>query len=249
MLGRSVVEQGDNLAACQAAIGYRFRDADLLRRALVHASSTDDRTVSNERLEFLGDAVLGAVVSEKLFRDYPRALEGELTRIKSTVVSRRTLAKVSRRLGLGRFLVLGKGIALSARLPVSVLAAAFESVVAAVYLDGGLEAARDLVERSLSEEIVQVAENRHHRNFKSLLQNYAQRRFGVTPTYEVLDEQGPEHSKAFCVAAVVGNRRFAPAWGPSKKSAEQAAASAAYRVLTETDPDHHDRHRSDEAAD
>ena len=227
----------DPLAECEDIIDYRFRNRDLLRRALVHASSTDDRRVSNERLEFLGDAILGAVVSEELFRRFPRALEGELTRIKSAVVSRRTLARVSRRLGLGRFLVLGKGFSAAAagggdRLPISVLAAAFESIVAAVYLDGGLEAARRLVLRCLEEEVKQAAEDRLRRNYKSLLQHFAQRNLGLTPTYQVLDEQGPDHSKAFCVAAVLGNRTFPPAWGPSKKTAEQNAARLAYRILT-----------------
>jgi len=226
----------EGLEACQEVVGYAFDDLDLLRLALVHASSTDDRIVSNERLEFLGDAVLGMVVSDELFRAFPMALEGELTRIKSAVVSRRTLAKVSRRLGLGRFLVLGKGIALSDRLPVSVLAAAFESIVAAVYLDGGLAPARDLLVRWLGDEIARTAENRHHRNYKSLLQHHGQRTFGATPTYRVLDEQGPDHSKAFCVVAVIGDRTFAPAWGPSKKSAEQAAARVAYQALTDSPP-------------
>jgi len=198
----------------------------------VHASSTDDRTFSNERLEFLGDAVLGAVISEQLFRDFPAAQEGELTQIKSAVVSRRTLARVSLRLGLARFLVLGKGIAIDDALPPSVLAAAFESILAAVYLDGGLEPARDLIVRLLQDEIKHAAENRHRRNYKSLLQHHGQSVFGVTPTYRVLDEQGPDHSKAFCVAAVIGDRSFAPAWGPSKKSAEQAAARTAYQALT-----------------
>lgn len=222
----------EDLQACQEVLGYHFAAPDLLRKALVHASSTEDRTFSNERLEFLGDAVLGAVVSEKLFHDFPAALEGELTQIKSVVVSRRTLARVSRRLGLAGFLVLGKGIALTEALPTSVLAAAFESIVAAVYLDGGLESARDLIVRLLGEEIERAGEDRHRRNYKSMLQHHAQRVFGITPAYRVLDEQGPDHSKAFCVAAVIGDRTFAPAWGPSKKAAEQSAARIAYQVLT-----------------
>lgn len=221
-----------DLEACQEALGHRFKNPDLLRQALMHASSTDDRAVSNERQEFLGDAILGAVVSEELYTNFPNALEGELTRIKSAVVSRRALARVGERLGLARFLILGRGIAQSERLPDSVLAGAFESVVAAVYLDGGLEAARALIVGCLGEEIDGVADHRHRRNYKSLLQHHAQRVLGATPTYQVLDEQGPDHSKAFHVAAVIGERAFPPAWGPSKKAAEQAAARMAYVELT-----------------
>ena len=222
----------DPVEACQEALGHDFKDLDLLRLALVHASSTDDRAVSNERLEFLGDAILGAVVSEELYRDYPEALEGELTRIKSSVVSRRSLARVTDDLDLARFLVLGKGIALADQLPESVLAAEFESLVAALYLDGGLPAARAFIMQALAEEIKRVSDRRHRRNYKSLLQHHAQRRFGATPQYQVLDEQGPDHSKAFHVSAVVGDRHFPPAWGPSKKAAEQAAAKAAFLELT-----------------
>jgi ribonuclease-3 len=228
-----VETEPDVLADCQAALEYTFTNLDHLRLALVHASSTDDRAVSNERMEFLGDAILGAVVSEQLYVDYPAAQEGELTRIKSAVVSREGLARASERIDLGRFLTVGKGIAVDEPLPDSVLAGAFESVVAAVYLDGGLEPARTFILRLLKDDLQRVAEDRHRRNYKSLLQHYAQRHLGRTPAYRVLEEQGPQHSRAFRVAAVVGDRTFPAAWGPSKKDAEQAAAKAAYDFLAQ----------------
>ena len=128
-------------AECQMILGYRFRNLTLLKESLAHASGADHRLASNERLQFLGDAILGAVVCEQLFRKFPDYLEGDLTRIKSVVVSRRTCAKISAELGLEQFLTIGKGMGSHAQTPPSVLADVFESLIGAIYLDGGLEAA------------------------------------------------------------------------------------------------------------
>jgi ribonuclease-3 len=212
------------LEECQEAIGYRFQNPALLRAALTHASGADTRLASNERLEFLGDAVLGLVTCEQLFRRFPDYQEGDLTKIKSVVVSRRTCARMSKHLQLGDYLFLGKGMHLHAAVPPSMLADVFESLVAAIYLDGGLEVARTFILRSLSPEIEHVAEGTHGGNFKSLLQQVAQREFNETPQYHLLDEQGPDHSKCFKVAAVIGGTRHASAWGRNKKEAEQRAA-------------------------
>jgi ribonuclease-3 len=211
-------------AACERRLGYRFRDAALLRAALTHASVADHRLASNERLEFLGDSILGAVVCDRLYREFPESLEGSLTRIKSVVVSRRTCAKVSRRLGLDEFLILGKGMGSPDQTPDSVLAAVFEALIGAMYLDGGMEAARAFIERELRGEIEAAAVDQGGQNFKSGLQQSSQRQFGETPTYLLLDEKGPDHSKCFKVAAQIGDQRFAAAWGPNKKDAEQRAA-------------------------
>jgi len=212
------------LEECQEALGYRFQKPALLRAALTHASGADTRLSSNERLEFLGDAVLGLVTCEQLFLRFPDYQEGDMTKIKSVVVSRRTCARMSKLLNLGDFLFLGKGMHLHTAVPASLLADVFESLVAAIYLDGGLEAARTFILRSLSPEIDTVAEGAHGGNFKSLLQQVAQREFNETPQYDLLDEQGPDHSKCFKVAAVIGRTRHAPAWGRNKKEAEQRAA-------------------------
>jgi ribonuclease-3 len=212
------------LEECQKAIGYTFRQPDLLRAALTHASGADTRLASNERLEFLGDAVLGLVTCEQLFMRFPDYQEGDLTKIKSVVVSRRTCARLSRALNLGDFLFLGKGMHVHTAVPASLQADVFESLVAAIYLDGGLEAAKRFILKHVGPEIEQVAEGAHGGNFKSLLQQVAQREFGATPQYQLLDEKGPDHSKCFKIAAVIGRAKYAAAWGRNKKEAEQKAA-------------------------
>ena len=229
VLGRSekIGEGPVDLAGCQDRIGYMFRDESLLQGALTHASGAAHRLASNERLEFLGDAILGFIVCERLYRLFPESLEGDLTRIKSVVVSRETCGRISEQLGLTDFLIVGKGLAVNRSVPVSVLSDLFESVVAAVYLDGGLEPVREFVSRWLEPEIAQVSSGALGANHKSLLQQLAQRDFGVTPTYEVMEESGPDHSKSFHVSAFIGDRRYAPAWGRNKKEAEQRAASNA----------------------
>ncbi|MBX3441221.1 MAG: ribonuclease III [Planctomyces sp.] len=217
----------DVLDSCQSTLGYRFSDLALLRRCLTHASASRTRLESNERLEFLGDAVLGVVVCEALYDRYPDAPEGELTRIKSEVVSRSTCARMSRKLGLDDYLLLGKGISAHGRIPGSVSAAVFEALIGGIYLDGGFDAARAFVLRCVPDEIGAVAGSPNGVNFKSLLQQQSQREFGETPVYTVLDEKGPDHLKCFKVSARVGARLFSPAWGPSKKEAEQRAAQNA----------------------
>lgn len=222
----------DVLSDCEAVLQYQFVDRELLRTCLTHASGANHRLASNERLEFLGDSVLGTVVCEMLYHRFPEEAEGELTRIKSVVVSRTTCAKVSTQLGLENFLLTGKGLTLSDQLPSSVAAAALESMVAGIYLDGGFEAARAFVHRVMIPEIDLTMGMEHGRNFKSCLQQIAQRQLGATPVYALLDEKGPDHSKCFKVAAVVGSRRFVAAWGPNKKAAEQRAA---HNALCELD--------------
>jgi ribonuclease-3 len=214
----------DILEQCQAAIGYRFHKPKLLRAALTHASGADTRLASNERLEFLGDAILGLVVCEQLFQRFPEYQEGDLTKIKSAVVSRRTCARISRLLNLGDFLFLGKGMHMHAVVPANLLADVFESLLAAIYLDGGIETAREFILRYVLPEIEKEAAGAQGGNFKSLLQQVAQREFGATPRYDLLDEQGPDHHKCFKVAAIIGKHPYASAWGRTKKDAEQKAA-------------------------
>jgi ribonuclease-3 len=216
--------EADILEACQQAIGYQFRHPVLLRAALTHTSGADTRLASNERLEFLGDSVLGLVACEQLFHRFPEYQEGDLTKVKSVVVSRRTCARISRQLNLGDFLFMGKGMHSHVSVPASLLADVFESLVAAIYLDGGLEAAKPFILKYLDPEIEQVAEAAHAGNYKSVLQQVAQREYGATPQYQLLDEKGPDHSKCFKIAAVVGRHAYAAAWGRNKKEAEQKAA-------------------------
>ena len=224
-------ESLSDLERCEKRIRYTFKSASLLRCALTHASGAQHRLASNERLEFLGDAILGGVVCEILYRQYPEYLEGDLTKIKSIVVSRQTCAKVSKSLGLEEFLILGKGMTTHPTVPMSLLADVFESLVAAIYLDGGVAGAREFIERHIWPEIEAAAGGDHGGNYKSLLQQVAQREYGTTPTYQLLDEKGPDHSKCFKISAQVGRNRYPPAWGRNKKEAEQRAAQNALSEL------------------
>ena len=219
-----VSPETDALTRCQQVIGYQFRNVDLLHSALTHASGADSRLLSNERMEFLGDAILGLVVCEQLFQRFPEHLEGEMTRIKSVVVSRTTCSKISRQLGLEQFLILGKGMITQTHVPASVMADVFESLVAAMYLDGGIEVTRDFILGHVGSEIDRVAGGFHGGNYKSVLQQFSQKEYGFTPVYQVLDEKGPDHSKCFKVAALIGREHYPPAWGRNKKEAEQRAA-------------------------
>jgi ribonuclease III len=164
------------------------------------------------------------VVCETLFRQFPQYLEGDLTKIKSIVVSRQTCAKLSEALGLQEFLILGKGMTTSPSVPPSLLADVFESLIAAIYLDGGDAACRQFIHAFVDPEVELAAAGEMGGNYKSLLQQFAQREFGTTPTYVLLDEKGPDHSKAFKIAALVNGIRYHPAWGRNKKEAEQRAA-------------------------
>jgi ribonuclease III len=213
-----------DIQSIERVLGYAFGDHQLLERAVTHASLVDSRLHSNERLEFLGDAVLGLVVCSYLYDRFPDLLEGEMTKIKSTVVSRKVCAEIASALGLAELLRLGKGMNRNQALPGSVLAAVFESLVGALYLDGGLEVARKFILLLMKPLIEAAARSGHQSNFKSVLQQTAQQELGQTPQYVVLDEKGPDHAKCFEVAVEIGARRFASCWGPSKKQAEQDAA-------------------------
>jgi ribonuclease-3 len=226
--------------ALEARLGHTFTNPDLLDLALRHASIADLRVRSNERLEFLGDAVLGLIVCQRIYELYPELLEGEMTKIKSLVVSRQSCAQMGDQIGLTEFLVLGKGMkpGPNQSLPMSLSAAALEAIVAAIYLDAGpeqgLQRARAFLLPLVEERIAAAAASGHQENFKSILQHHVQQSpsLGVHgPVYVVLDERGPDHAKQFQVCVIVGERRFEPAWGANKKQAEQQAAVNALREL------------------
>jgi ribonuclease-3 len=212
------------LEECQEVIGYRFGRPELLRAALTHTSGANTRAASFERLEFLGDSVLGAITCEQLYQRFPDYQEGDLTKVKSVVVSRKTCARFSQQLGLGNFLFLGKGMITHGELPTNLLADVFESLVAAIFLDGGWDVVKGFVLRLMQPEIERVAREAVGSNAKSQLQQFVQREYGDTPRYYLLDEQGPDHARSFKVAAQVGEQRFPAAWGRTKKEAELKAA-------------------------
>jgi len=220
----------DSLHQIEQILGHTFANGVLLTRAFTHSSAVDNRLESNERLEFLGDAVLSVVICQALFekfRDYP---EGELTKMKSMLVSRDMCARVACRQRLPEFLIVGKGMISNKALPSSLAAGLLEAVIAAIYLDSGFDAASDFILRSFSAQVAQVNAEEAHGNYKSLLQQHAQEQFNVAPIYVLLDEKGPDHNKCFESAVVIDQQHFASAWGPNKKDAEQKAA---YNALVE----------------
>ena len=217
------------LLDCEECLHYSFRDKSLLRCALTHASGADARIQSNERLEFLGDAILGAYICELLYRRYPAYLEGDLTKIKSIVVSRQTCSKLSAQLGLGQFLFVGKGVA--GKLPQSLLADVFEAIVAAIFLDGGHEAIREFLHDLVVPEVELAETGGTGENYKSTLQQMAQREFSETPIYKLMEERGPDHDKLFLVCVKLGGKHYEGAWGKNKKDAEQRAACNALQQI------------------
>lgn len=219
------------LDRAESVLGHRFADRQLLAQALTHSSNSDDGLASNERLEFLGDAVLGIVVCAMIFRRFPALREGDMTKIKSLAVSRDTCAHIARDLGIEPLLILGKGMQGNGALPASLSACALESLIGALFLDAGFDQCEAFIRPLLEPVIERAAAGGHQQNFKSVLQQFLQRRLGHSPSYRVLDEQGPDHSKCFKVRAEIGPRHFEPCWGPTKKRAEQEAALAALKEL------------------
>jgi ribonuclease-3 len=218
------------LEQIEETIGYTFQDRTILEKGFTHSSVADDRLQSNERLEFLGDAVLGVVICQELFERFPQHLEGDLTKIKSALVSRGCCAKVTRKLGLQGYLLVGKGMAAVRHMPRSIEAGLIEAVIGAIYQDGGFDPAQAFILNAFATFLDQIETDGPQGNYKSMLQQYAQEHYGVTPLYVLLDEKGPDHNKCFESEVVLRERHFRSAWGVTKKEAEQRAA---YNALVE----------------
>ena len=214
------------------ALPHLFQDERLLELALTHASTSVDK--DNERLEFLGDAALDLIVAESLYHEHPDLPEGDLTELKATVVSRRTLAQAARGLRLAERARLGRGLKQST-LSRSVLANLYEAVLGAVYLDAGLAAAAAFARASLSEPLEHVRARKRRDSPKQSFQEITQRRWGAPPTYRVLRSRGQAHMRAFLVQAQVGEIRFPSAWGRTRKEAEHWAAYEALLDLGESE--------------
>jgi len=221
----------EKLSECQFRLGYFFNNTEVLEKALTHTSCKLENNFSNERLEFLGDAVLGMIISDYLYKTLPHYSEGELTKIKSVVVSQTTLAKVSLEANLKDFLTVGRGLNDRNFLPKSLLANVFEAVIAAIYLDGGLDAAYTFTVKYLKKEIDIVCKNQHEKNYKSILQQHSQKEHGVTPVYRVLQQVGPDHGKLFEVSVLIKGTEYGRGWGKSKKEAEQFAAKETLKMI------------------
>lgn len=218
----------------ETAIGYRFHNISLLQNALAHSSYANERwhnsLMSNERLEFLGDSVLGMLVAEYLYRTFPDRPEGELTRMRADMVCEKTLAAVANGLGLGTHLLLGKGEEQGGgRGRESILADAVESVIAACYLDGGMDAARAFVEKFILVN-VPVAKF-HNRDYKTALQELVQQKKNQILAYTLVGESGPDHDKQFVVELTLNGEAVGKGIGSSKKRAEQDAARDALEKL------------------
>ncbi|MDY6838018.1 MAG: ribonuclease III [Thermodesulfobacteriota bacterium] len=226
----------DHLSPLELALAYHFKDRGFLREALQHSSYVNEqREVSlrdNERLEFLGDAVLDLVITHVLMDHFPETREGDLSRMRATIVNESRLAAMAQELDLGRYLLLGKGEASSnGQEKKSILSNAFEAVIAAVYLDGDFQAAFEVIERLFSDIINGIEDRLAAEDFKSRLQEFVQSRFKTIPQYKVEAENGPDHDKTFLVRLHIGNFLTTRGTGKSKKAAEQAAASVALEKL------------------
>ncbi len=224
------------LEGLAADIGYEFKDPALLDRALHHSSwvheHPEEAAGSNERLEFLGDAVLELVITEHLFKRFGDASEGQLSKARSGVVNEARLAATARQLRLGEYLCLGKGEeGQGGRDKSSILADALEALVAAVYLDGGLEAARQVLVRLLAEDAERAISRAPKRDYKTRLQEKVQEIMHVTPRYRLVEALGPDHDKTFRVACLVEGKEMAQGTGKSKKEAEQDAARSSLEAL------------------
>lgn len=220
---------GNNLSSLESKLSIKFNNLDLLLQALTHRSYLNEnpswRVGHNERLEFLGDAVLELIVTEKLYYLFPQKPEGELTSFRAALVNAKMLAEVAVEIGLNDFLLLSRGEAKDVgRARQYILANAFEALIGAIYLDRGYETVKDFIEKFLMIRLEAVLSKKLYKDPKSLFQEEAQERVGITPTYEVVNEWGPDHDKHFIVGVFLGKEKVAEGEGPSKQAAQEEAA-------------------------
>jgi ribonuclease-3 len=233
-----ILEEGriKELLEFERHINIHFRRIELLDQALSHSSFVnelpDQRYPHNEKLEFLGDAVLELVISHELFDNYPAYYEGELTKLRAAVVRRTTLAKVAKTIGIAPYIRLGKGEELGGgRRRNSLLADAIEAVIGAIFLDSGLDAARSFISEHFNDEIKRLDRDRHKMDYKSILQEITQSRFQTLPKYTTLSESGPPHDRRYRVQLSIENKPYGTGIGRNKKEAQQNAARQALQQL------------------
>ena len=219
-----------NLLDLEHKLNYYFNDRNLLKNALLHKSLGNERkeykNQNNERLELLGDAVLDLIVAEYLYKNYKNASEGTIAKLKAMIVSEPILAKISRQIVVGKFLMLSRGEVMSGgRNRESILADSFEAILGAVYIDSNLDEARVFALSHIKQYIDHIEENEDILDFKSILQEYVQKEFKTVPTYELVAERGPDHMKEFEIQVIVGNYKE-KAVARNKKKAEQLSAKA-----------------------
>jgi ribonuclease-3 len=238
-----VVPFGTEFEPLERTIGYRFRDRGLLEHALTHSSRVHEDAsggvIDNESLEFLGDSVLGFVIADMLFREFPRHSEGQKSKLKASIVSASSLGRLAERIGLGDHLILGRGEEKTGgRRKRALIADCYEALIAAIYLDGGIEAARSFIERQFASLIEEAKRTGAHaaftEDYKSALQEWLQSHDRGLPVYRLVAEIGPAHKRQFAVEVLVGGEPLARAEGRSKKEAAQAAAKAALALLNQS---------------
>ncbi len=223
-----------NLKELAAKLGVKFKDLSLLKKALIHRSYLNENGVeeSNERLEFLGDAVLELLTSRFLFDNYQASTEGDLTSFRAALVRTESLAETSKDLLIGQYIYMSKGEETTGgRDRTYILANTFEAILGAIYMDQGLESCNTFLSKLLYVKIKDIVENRLDIDAKSKLQELAQETLKVTPTYETLSEEGPDHSKTFKMAVFLGDKKYGVGEGHSKQMAEQKSASEALKKL------------------
>jgi ribonuclease-3 len=233
-----VIPLAQAISGLEQRIGYRFRDAGLLEHALTHKSRAhEDATggvIDNESLEFLGDAVLGFIIADLLYHEFPQFQEGQKSKAKAALVSTVALASLGQRIGLGEYLLLGRGEEKTGgRQKLALLADGCEAVIAAIYLDGGIDSARNFILQEFAEEIEHVRSPLFMRDYKSALQERLQAAGRPLPEYEVASEHGPDHDKRFHIVVRVGGEVVAESEGRTKKEAEQEAARLALEIIRE----------------
>ena len=228
-------ERKKELRLFERTTGIRFRNAGLLNLAFSHRSFAHESAQNignNERLEFLGDSVLGAVVSEYLFTAFPDRTEGDLAKIKSFVVSEDSLASIAKNLKVDNYILIGKGEEFSGgRSKKAILADCLEAIIGAYFLDSDFKKCRAFILKFMMPEITKVLENKHRKDFKTLLQEHVQKVFKTYPKYVLVQKTGPDHDKTFWIEVRIRDKAYGPGEGKNKKEAEQAAASLAYREL------------------
>ncbi len=228
-----------DLAALQQILGVSFNDLSLVEQALVHSSYINENlalgATANERLEFLGDAILGFIIAEKLYRDFPHLAEGEMTRLRSSIVRRYSLARIPPAIGLGEYLYVGWGaLECGGRRKPTNLAAVLEAVIAAIYLDQGLATTRGFVLGLFGAEVAEVARGGVWVDYKSKLQEFTQARWQLTPAYQVVEAVGPDHDRTFTVEVRAGDTVLGRGSGKSKRMAETEAARSALERISFT---------------
>lgn len=219
----------------QSHAELRFRKLDFLNLAFCHrsyANETQEDVDNNEKLEFLGDSVLGLVTSEYLYYLLPEKAEGDLARIKSFVVSENTLSIIARKIKIDNYILIGKGEEYSGgRNKKAILADCVEAIIGAYYIDSGIKAVRTFILTHIVPEIMKVIENRHDKDYKTLLQEFVQKKYKTYPKYKMLKKTGPDHDRTFLVEVKIKEQVFGPGEGKNKKAAEQSAASIAYKAF------------------